>query len=161
MSFVSWGYRVFSDNRFHRVAFQPVLYLIVWSGVLRIVVTDAPPIRFDVLGPWVYGGWAAMGLVCPPLALLSWWLIVRSSWRLSTLLGTYLRLSADLGMFFTLLAFHLAGALDDGDGCPHNLEESVFTRYLVASILVFNLSLVVRDVWSIAAINAAAKRLGR
>lgn len=160
MTFIRWGYRWFSDGRFHRVPFQPVLYLFLFFGTVRVACSDHTPIRFEVVGPWVYSAWIVVGLLCPLLALLSWWLIVRSRWALAALLGTYLRVPADAGMFFSLLAFHLAGVLNchAAPGC--DLEETIFSRYLMAATIVFVGLLLVRDVWSIALINRMAKSLG-
>jgi len=156
--FVAWGNRVFSENDWHRVAFQPVLYLFMWAAIVRVIVTQAEPIRFDAISPWLYGVWAAGGIVCAPLAGVAWYLIVKSRWRFGSLFGCYLRLGADVGMLLTLLAFHLVRVM-----CHqcHNLEENIFSRYMIASLLMFLLSLVVRDLWAIVSITVIAKRIDR
>lgn len=156
--FVAWGFRVFSHNAFHRVAFQPVLFLFLFAATFRVVVTDHQPIRFDYVAPWAYVLWVVLGFGCPPLSLLSWWLIVKSRWEASALVGIWLRLAADVGVFFFLLTFHLAGVLHCHEIVDCHLESSIFRRYLTASLLVFCASLVTRDVWEIVATNSLSKR---
>lgn len=156
--FVEWGHRAFSENDWHRVAFQPTLYLFMWAAIVRVIITQEEPIRFEAVAPWLYGTWAIVGMVCAPLAGVAWYLIVKSRWQFGSLFGCYLRLGADVGMFLTLLSFHLVRVLRHE--C-HYAEENIFSRYMIASLLAFLLSLVVRDLWAITSITVIAKRIDR
>lgn len=140
------------------VRFQPILYLFIWSATIRIIITEQIPIRFDLISPWIYKAWATLNVLCPLIALLALWLIRKCKWSRSTLVGIWLRLGSDIGMFLALLSFHLAGILSDAD--PSLVEETtVFRRYIVASCLFFCLLLVVRDILAIVAVERLSIRI--
>jgi hypothetical protein len=157
--FLLWGARVFAPGKWHKVSFQPILYLFSWGAILRISISDDMPIRFDQIQPVTYATWQAFGLTAPPLALLSWWLICRCNRRCSSCLGIHLRLAADIMQFSTLLTFHIAGILNCID-C-NNMEMTVYRRYLVAAGLVFIFALIIRDIWVIVLSNRVARQISQ
>lgn len=146
--FALWGAKAFTDNGWHRVAFQPVLFLFLWGAVIRMVVSDRlPPVPLDsVFNGYVEGMWVALGLACPPLALLAWCLIAHCSrWHRSTLAGMWLRLGADLGMGALLVIFHIVAVSAELTAG----ESGIYMRYIMGAILFFTVMLVLRDVWSL------------
>lgn len=162
--FLAFGSRAFVPYRtFGRVAFQPVLYFFLWSAAVRITVDDAavPDIPFrQVLSTWTDVAWDALALGCPPMALLAWRMIARGDGR-AKLRGHWLRLSADVGMFVSLLTYHVATVLaEPGWGGD---DATAYSRYLTAACIVFIAALVVRDIWSLILIDrvAAGIRDGR
>lgn len=160
--FIAWGGRMFSPGAWHRAAFQPILYFFLWSATLRLALSsDYPPIQFDEAlgGQWVAEVWLVGSLVCPPLALASWWLIAKSRWRQASLVGLWVRLGADLGQFLALVAAHAASALTVSRlGAT---EGRVYSRYAVAACIVFVAAIVVRDVWALVATERLAQRIRR
>lgn len=145
--FALWGARAFSDHGWHRVSYQPVLYLFVWGAALRVAITSDTPIPFDVVfSPYVETAWVPLGLICPPLAFLAWWLMGHKC-RLprSALAGLWLRLAADAGQFAVLQIFFIVSFAVD----PHSDESHVYSAYILASAMLFMLIVLVRDVWSL------------
>ncbi len=150
------GERAFtSSSAWRRVPFQPVLYLLLWAGSVRIILGDAPPVPFDNVDPWVDVGWNVLSVASPPLALWSWWLILHSRLPRAALVGLWVRLAADAGQFIALLTFHLATALKDG--WPG--EAHAYMRYAFAAVMAFVLTLIARDLWSISVTNRLARTL--
>ncbi len=155
-AFIRIGGRVFtSSSAWRRVPFQPVLYLLLWAGSVRIILGDAPPVPFDNVGPWVDVGWNVLSVASPPLALWSWWLILHSRLPRAALVGLWMRLSADVGQFIALLVFHLATALKDG--WPG--ESHAYMRYAYAAVMAFVWMLILRDSWAISVTNRLAGTL--
>lgn len=155
--FIAWGGRTFSGDTWHRVPFQPILYLFSWAVVVRVAISDRVPIQFDQIHPGTYVIWVIFGLLAPVLALLSWWMICRSPNPKSTWLGIYVRLAADIMQFSVLLTFHVAGVLSCA---PCNLrEDTVVRRYIVAASIVFVFLLILRDIWVILLTNRVADYL--
>lgn len=161
--FVAWGAQNFTGTGWHRVAFQPLLFLFAWAATARIVMTDEPPIPFRaVFHTYVGNAWIGLGLLCPPLALLSWWLIRRCRRPGATLAGMWVRLGADVGQFTVLLIYHIVTAVLDLQARAQG-ESRVYARYVVAACLVFSLLLIVRDVWALVVterISRAIRRIG-
>ena len=158
--FLRLGERIFSQDPWHRVPFQPILYLMLWGAVLRMVTTDTDtPIPFSALyfeNVEVLWGW--LGLTCPPLALLAWWLITKCRWKKAPLAGLWVRLGADVGQFIALLAYHIVVTFTG----PHYATEGrVYARYVVGAALMFVALLVIRDLWAIALTERIAGRIRR
>lgn len=157
--FIRLGRRWFSDDGWHRVPFQPILYFMLWGAVLRMIVVDDPPIQFEkVFHPSTATAWLVLGVVCPPLALLSWWLIMHCRWSRAALAGLWVRLGADLGQFTALITYHIVTVLT----LPPVFNESrVYARYAVGACMLFVATLVVRDVWALVATERLASRMRR
>lgn len=143
--FILFGARVFSPGTWHRVAFQPLLYLILWGAALRIVITDNVPIPFaEELSRVAEHAWAVLSLICPPLALLAWWLMMRSTAAGAALAGLRIRLAADFGQFVAILVYHLATVFHAG--AIGLSETNLYARYIVVASMLFVAGLVVRDI---------------
>lgn len=153
--FIRFGGRTFAPGAWHRVAFQPILFAFAWSASVRIIVGDGQPVPFDEMTHGTAIGWSVLSLVSPPLALLSWWLLLHSRRPRAALVGMWTRLVADVGQFVALLVFHLATAFSEG--WPD--EVHVYTRYIFAAAIGFVAVLIVRDVWALTVMNNLAGRL--
>lgn len=151
---VDFGTRAFTRDHWHLgIPFQPVLYLGIWAAVIHMVFfSDLPEIPFESVGPWVRVTWMVLALVCPPLSLLAWWLISQSTWHKSSMAGLSLRLGSDIGMFASVLAFHLAVVVTH----PMQTKSDILSRYIMAAVMVSVFTLVIRDVWSVLAMERAA-----
>lgn len=158
--FLNAGERWFGTGAWHHVAAQPIIFFCLWCAALRITFTeDFPHIRFQqVFAPWVEGVWLATGLLCPVLALASWWLIAGSSWPRSSLFGLWVRLGADLGQFIALLTFHVAVVLTQSS-LQGVTEARIYLRYALAGVMAYVGALVVRDIWAIMSANSLAKTI--
>lgn len=145
--FALWGVRMFTDKGWHRVAFKPILFFFLWCAVVRMALSDQqPPIPLDtVFNGYVEAMWVALGLACPPLALIAWCLIAHCQWHRSTLAGMWLRLGADLGMGASLFIFHIVAVTAE----LTSDESGVYMRYIMGAVLLFMVMLVVRDVWAL------------
>jgi len=132
------------------VRFQPILYLFVWAAALRIAVTNDLPIPPDeLLTPWAETAWTITSLICPPLALLSWWLIVKSPLTRSALAGLWIRLGADAGQFAALLAYHVVAYRLATGPAAAVMEVAVYFRYITGACMVFCAMVVLRDLRAI------------
>lgn len=158
--FIRLGERIFSDDPWHRVPFQPILYLMLWGAVLRMATTDTDkPIPFDsFFATNVEEVWVALGLTCPPLALVAWWLITKCRWKRSSLAGLWVRLGADAGQFMALLTYHIAVAFT---GPHYDTEGRVYARYVVGAAIMFVGVLVIRDIWALTLTEKLAGRIRR
>jgi hypothetical protein len=153
--FVAWG-NIFFTRRWPIIAFQPILYLFLWGAFLRLAASPKVPASFaHVISDAYYQMWLGLGLVSPPLALLSWWLITHCR-GLLRYRGMWFRLAADIGMFTSVLAYHLVVVLNN----PVN-ESRMFSRYIVAACMVFMLTLIVRDMWALQLTEQVARRIHR
>ena len=159
--FVAFGSRTFAPDRtFGRVAFQPILYLVLWAAAIRLGLSDYTNIPFrEVLTGWTEALWEALSIGCPPLAGVAWWMIVHRPPR-AKLAGHWLRLSADIGMLVAVLTYHVATVLGQSQWRD---DATIYSRYLTGSVILFLAVLVVRDVWVLVTINrlAAGIRDGR
>jgi len=158
--FVTLGSRIFSSGAWHRAPFQPIIYLMLWGAVLRIVADRTVPAPFQqTLSSGGEMAWILLVLICPPLSLFAWWLIMRARWLRSSLIGLWLRLASDAGMCCALLVFHIADALDS----YRTGEEPAdfLSRYITAAVVLFSFLLVVRDVWALVLTGKVARSLGR
>lgn len=153
--FIRWGARTFTADPWHRVAYQPVLYFFLWGAAVRVWLdNDEPAIPFNVLASGVDHIWLFLSLFCPPLALLSWFLVSgRIRWRRAALAGLWTRLSADVGQFAALLAYHVVTLRE---AVMREAEVQVYFRYITGAGVVFVLLLVVRDVWAIVTMERLA-----
>lgn len=153
------GERLFNAGTYRRVAFAPWLYLFVWGATFRLWWSDEyPPIPF-VAGPAVEVAWTVLALVCPPLALASWWLIDHSKWSRATLAGIWLRLAADIGLTSVLLTYHISTAIRTHNTPTPFTESRIFARYLLGACVMFAFMLVARDVWVIRRTESMARKM--
>ena len=156
--FIRWGAQWFSQDAWHRVPFQPILYLMLWGAVLRIVIINRDsPMNFDsVISPSASTAWTALGLGCPPLAALAWWLIKRCKWHKSALAGLWIRLGADVGQLVALVSYHIVVVFT----MPAvGTEARVYARYAVGACIMFVGVLVLRDIWSLVLTERVAGRM--
>lgn len=140
--------------------FQPILYFVLWGATVRIAVTDDNvPLAFSqVLSSEAGTLWTALGLTCPPLALLSWWLVAKSTVSRAALAGLWIRLGADVGQLTALITYHVVTVYS----MPHvGTESRVYARYCVAAATLFVMALVARDMWALAATERLAIHLRR
>ena len=145
------------DEGWRTIPFQPVLYLFLWGATFRLWIEPSTPLAFEeVLGNTsFYGIWLAIGIACPPMALLSWFLIqmVSGAWRLR---GMWFRFAADIGVFVMILSYHITVVIVN----PSN-ESRIFSRYVVAAAMVFVLGLIVRDAWALVINSIKARGIRR
>lgn len=155
--FLQFGNRVFTHDSWHRVAYQPVLFTFLWGAAIRVAVSDQPGIPIDaVVSAGADEIWLTLSLVCPPLAFLSWFLILKSRLPRASLIGLWLRLAADMGQFVALLVFHIVSLFL---AVQRNAEIQVYYRYLTGATLVFVFLLALRDIWSLLLTERLATRI--
>ena len=153
--FVKLGEVLFTPDVWHRVAFQPLLYLFLWAATIRVAFSDGQTIPFEAIGGhWIYHGWLTVNLTAPPMTVAAWWLIKHSRAWWASLAGIWLRLAADTMMFGGLLGFHLARMQ-----IPCTSDATIYSRYLTAAALAFIAVLIVRDVWVIVAAEKVTRRI--
>lgn len=91
-----------------RVAFQPMLYLSIWLGVIVVLIkgdfTNVPS-EFADDPHGAFWAWGGLGLLCPPMALGALRMIREDSNGYWKYRGLWLRLGADIGMFAALLTY--------------------------------------------------------
>lgn len=144
------------------VKYQPILFTFMWVAMWHIVLPGGGNGAIDTLGitPWII--WLITGFTCPPLLLLSWYLIERCSgtWRYR---GLWWRLAADIGEFGVLTAFLWARIAFVNPVT----DAQVFGWIAISSMAFFLFRMVVRDVFilhavrKLAAENRAKERRGR
>ena len=127
------------------VRYQPILYLFLFGATIRLWVDDSEPPEFKALiAEHFYGIWLILGVCSPLLSALAWFLIVRRSGR-KRFLGMWLRLASDIGVATVLLSYHAVTSWL----APVETEQAIFSRYMCGATLVFVVSLIIRDVWTL------------
>lgn len=125
------------------MAYQPVLYLFMFSASVRLAINKTEPPKFDtVITDNFYVIWLLIGIFSPLMALASWIFIEKLSGR-AVFMGMWMRLASDIGMLTVLLSYHLV-TIKDG-----RIEATVFSRYLMGSTMLFVVTLIIRDLWTI------------
>jgi hypothetical protein len=158
MEFPRWIRRVdryFGQDGWSLVAFQPILYFFLWGAAIRLWIDADPPPNFDdIITQGFYPVWLSLGIIGPPLALLSWFLIQKcyGKW---TFIGMWVRWAADVTMFIAVLTYHLTNVAKAAT------ESRIYSRYIVGATLVFILCLIVRDAWVIFITERLAMRIHR
>jgi hypothetical protein len=136
-----------------RPSFRPVLYLMLWGAALRLLLLRIDPLPIDTaLGSEsLYEVWLGLGMACPPLALLAWWLIRHrlGVWRYR---GMWLRLSADIGMCTSVMAYHVTTVLSN----PLT-ESRIYSRYIVGATILYIGALIVADVRALVSVERRAR----
>lgn len=136
------------------VFFQPVLALFMWGAALRLSVEQSAPPPFEkVVGVWFYDVWLALGLLCPAMILTAWFLIRRGGRAI--VMGMGMRLAGDIGLFTMLMSYHMTVVTL----IPIS-ETRLFSRYVVAAVMVFTLELIVRDILAMALVEQTWRRRG-
>lgn len=153
--------RYFGSRPWPVIPFQPVCYLVMWGAALRLWI-EPGTIEFDVV-PGLphnsfYDMWVGMGVVFPVLALLSWRMVTSHTGR-ARYLGMWLRLSADIGMFTVLTAYHAAMAFLSA--APQFAEGRLYSRYLTAAVMVQILAWIARDIYTLILVEGHARRIYR
>lgn len=153
-----WGDRVFTHDSWHRVAYQPVLFFFLWGAAVRLCFTrESHPSQISgILSDQSETIWLGLSMICPPMALLSWWLILKARFQMAALIGLWMRLAADLGQLTALLVYHVATIQF---AVMRDAEVQVVFRYITGATCVFVFLLVVRDIWAITATERVASML--
>lgn len=158
MKLPRWIRRVdayFSTDTWSLVPFQPILYFFLWGAAIRLWIDQSAPPNFDdIVVRGFYPVWLGLGVVAPPLALLSWFLIQKCSGRWS-FIGMWVRWVADVQMLVAVLAYHLTNVAKVAT------ETRVYSRYLTGAILVFIVTLIIRDIWVLIITERLAFRIHR
>ena len=146
----------YQSDDWRPVFFQPVLAFFMFGAALRLLIEQSAPPPFEaVVGSWFYNVWLMLGMLCPPM-ILSAWFLIRHGGR-ATVMGMGLRLAGDIGLFTMLMAYHMTVVRL----IPIS-ETRLFSRYVVAAVMVFTLELVVRDLLAMAVVERTwRKRRGR
>lgn len=144
------------DQDWRVVWFQPILCLFMFGVSVRLAITVnlTEPFFESVLGFDFYHAWLALGVLCPVLAGASW-LMIRRGGRIGVF-GRGMRLGSDVGILTVLLSFHAVSALTARDMMS---ESRIFTRYMLAAVMIFVLELILRDVWAIRLLNVRARKM--
>ena len=143
-----------TDN-WQKIAFQPMLYTGLWIATILIMLrgdfTSVPPTLADATGHeslfWLWGG---LGLLCPPLALVSVRLVTHPRGDIKYR-GLWLRLAADIGQFTATLVYTML-RLDLGD-------YHVYGMGALLSCLLFIAHLLMRDVHRLYQVERLARQL--
>jgi uncharacterized membrane protein SirB2 len=98
--------------------------------------------------------WTITALICPPLAMLAWWLVTHCRLSRASLAGLWLRLGADLGQFAVVLTYHLVGVMTFSRQAR---EDVLYSRYIIAAVVVFLAAILVRDIRALAMVERIAK----
>lgn len=144
------------DEGWRVIAFQPILYFFLWGVSFRLWINQTAPPDFEkIIGLEFYGTWLTIGLCCPPLSLLAWFLTqkISGTWRLR---GMWFRFAADVGIFVMILSYHIVTVMTYSPD-----ETRLFSRYIVGGAMVFVLALIIRDVWALVINNIRARRIRR
>lgn len=137
-----------------RILYQPMLYLCLWIAVLVIIhrgdFTNIPPETSDKQNE-LFWAWSAVGIVSPPIGLISLWFIYKIKNGLWKYWGFWLRLAADIGMATAMLCYCIF-RFDVGD-------YHVYTMATTVSSTIFVFHLVLRDCLKLYEIEAVASQL--
>ena len=140
-----------------RIAYQPMLYLALWIAAFIILVkgdfASIPPIFADhAVGGETYHLWTGLSLACPPLGLVSLWMVQSANgvWKYR---GLWTRIGADFGQLVALVIYTwVRFAIGDWHVYPQ--------ATLIASTL-FVAHLVLRDAERLVAVERLATKLHR
>jgi len=135
------------------VRFQPIMFAFLWIAMWHIASPGGGNAAIDALGIAAWPIWLATGFLCPPLLLLSWWLIEKQQgrWRYR---GMWMRLAADVGEFGVLAAF-LWARLTSMDPVTDARE---FGWIAISSMAAFLVALVARDIVMLGVVEHIATR---
>lgn len=112
--------RAWLDSSWPLVPSQAVLFLFIWIASIHVAVTQTNArIGFDDIGfaPGVYAAWNVLMLLAPPMVAMSW-LLLRFRRGRYRVVGLWLRLGGDIGVFMGLLAFLVTRMALLRDGTP-------------------------------------------
>ena len=139
------------------VRFQAILYLFLWASCIRLAVSDVEPPSFSEINSsqYFYAAWLTQGIVSPTLAAVAWFLIEKRSGR-KRYIGMWFRVAADIGMLSVIMAFHIADVSEVVSG---GRGAHIFERYGWASIIIFVVLLIIRDVWTLALTESTARKI--
>ena len=142
----------YQTQDWHPVTFGPVLALFIFGAALRLAISPAAPPPFEAIaGEHFYDVWLTMGLLCPVGFYASWQLINRGGRK--RVFGLGLRLASDLGMLTVLLSCQVTVT----QLIPVS-ETRLFSRYMIAAVMVFTLELILRDVIAISVVERQFRR---
>lgn len=142
----------FFSKSWRLMAFQPVLYFFIFGVSIRLWLNQTEPPAFkEVIASGFYGIWLFLGVASPILALISW-IFIQKLRRRWSFIGMWTRLASDISVFTSLLTYHLVTL----DG---RTEVMIFNRYVLASTMVFVLTLIIRDIWAIVLMERLATQI--
>lgn len=149
---------IYFNKRWPLIAFQPILYFFVFGATLRLAYLQSPPPAFDVI---IYDNfyivWLSLGILSPVLSFISWFLIEKRTGR-KRFMGMWLRLAADIGVFTTLITYHVTTAFTRG--APIS-EAKIFSRYLLGACILFTFILIIRDMWTVYLTERLASKINK
>lgn len=140
MSTLRWS----KSFRIDKISFQGIFYFFVWGGAVRVALYPGPSIPLKLLAPWAEKIWIITCLITPIIFFISWYLITKSKCNRSNYIGHGFRLGANIGMFLSILAFHVANRLEHDEIRTHS-DTGIFIRYMIGAILIYLLILVIKD----------------
>lgn len=135
---------------------RPTIHFMWLGQALRLIFADS-----DALGPVAvetrFGHsmvefWFGLSVAAPPMALLAWFLATHLAGR-ARYFGIRLKLLADVGLFTSLLTYHLSVVLTNP-----STGSRIPSRYLVGAILLIVLALVLADLREVNRIERRAKQ---
>ena len=138
------------DHPWPVIPYAPLFFLAAFVGRLVILAGGGEPIPFDhVLGVYGYTIWLWLGIICPIMLGASWWMIFRKAgrWRYA---GLWVRFGANMGMACALAGFILGYRESERYLLTRLDDAHLMALTLLASIWVFLVASVVRDVWVLA-----------
>ena len=135
-----------------RIAFQPMLSLCLWVCAVLVIVIDQfqPGVFEDEHAGSAFWVRAGLSLVCPPLAMVSLWLIQSPSGA-RKYQGLWVRLAADVGQ---LTAITMYAALRFLSGDWH-----IYPMGTVVAAVIFVAHLVMRDAKRILVVEKLASKI--
>ncbi len=153
--FNAWAQRSFNRHtRWHRTGLLPLLYTFLWIATADITLSDElPPMRFEVLiSQYGVTVWTVTALICPPLAMVGWWMIARCQCSAGPLIGLWIRLGAGLGECAVVLVYFVVST-HETQGVR---EDATVGHWITGAVLVYLANAVCRDGWSLVMVERLA-----
>jgi len=135
--------------------FTSVLYVFNFLGLIHILINRDKPINFDLIATWAYRTWIIVGLVTPILFVLSIIMMFKANGRVR-LMGIWLRLASNSGLFSCMLAFWIAGW-----DLQRNNETYIYAGYLISAILFYTFLILFKNFCMIGRVHLDAQRISR
>lgn len=145
-----------SEDPWPAIRFQPILFACIWVGTWHIAYPGGGEASIGRLFQGLWTAWLITGFTCPPLLVLSWWLIAKCAgrWRYR---GMWLRLAADIGGFAVMFTYLYARLTSDD---PPS-DARVFGWILLTGCAFFILLCAGRDAWMLVVTEHRATQIRR